>query len=622
MATTQRVGSIYEVGINGVGYMLADNPQRPVRRQTGVLDTQPPGSDDPLSERIGRYDFIGASDWTGGEGQEMLDRPRSDVTRYAYSEGVDPFTVPGRVTCLPEMGLLDASSYATQRVITTNPGPIIWRQTSATELTHTLSGVDTTFTAVGAGSITGLATDGEYWYTANTTGIRRGNTAANPGADWSTVNARDVAWIGDRLGALTADTPPAFTTLSTVGVEENAGGWAAHPDSVIRGLCGGDGFAWWGVITPDDSDLCHIHYWQVDSDPINHGIALVLPPGETVGAMFFYLGNVFIRTVRGTLNGYEVKIYRCVPSDGVLTPSVAVQEIMPTSASSGATYGGFAGQSKFVAFGWTGMETDGANGIGVIDLETGGYARWYATTTTTAALVYVSQYSNDFIITVAGAGLYGPSTITSSDDLVTGFLITSTSDLGTPALKHLDEIQVSTLPLPSGASLAVAYSVDGGANYTTLDTYTTAAATRHFTQLTTEVKSASFRMRATLTPTVDESQAPTVTSFLAKTHATGIVDEIIELPINCEDHIADVNGAILAEDSGPGKGMARYRALRALIGTKVEFQDVDWKHTGTTTIQEVVAVESTAVQIFNSNRQVNDVTNHVAVVTLRSPYDA
>jgi len=206
-----------------------------------------------------------------------------------------------------------------------------------------------------------------------------------------------------------------------------------------------------------------------------------------------------------------------------------------------------------------------------------------------------------------------------------GILHTSTSDLATPADKLLDEIALSTLPLPTSggaSSVEVEYSINGGSSYTSLATHSTAAATQHSTELSTAVVSPSLRLRVTLTPTGDGTNKPTITSVLAKMHATGITDEIVELPVNCEDYISDVNGSPLAEDSGPGEGMTRYRALQALIGTKVAFQDVDWKTTQTTSLVEVVGVESTSVHVFNQNRMLSDVTAHVAVVSLRRPYTA
>jgi hypothetical protein len=637
VATTQKAGSIYEVGINGVGYMLADNAQRPVRRQTGVLNTQAPGSDDPLSERIGLYDFLGMSDWTGGEGQDMLDRPRSDVTRYFYSEYVDPFTVPGRLACQRVVTQVVSSSYddaADSPAYLTNSGlvgsgGVFYLQTSATQLTDNEG---TAFSTGLAGDMVGLAFDGRYWYASDQASVRRNNSSANPGSDWSTENVMEIAWCSDRLvGSTNSTLPSTLYEFSSTGTATAV--TTAHPAANFStlGLAGGDGYVWYGVNqSGTESGSSSIYFYQVDAEPAHAGIALQLPEGEVVHALFYYLGNLFVSAhVAGYQSGGAITyinshVYRCVhQGNGTLIPQLIIETMYPIVAR-------FAGSSKYVAIGWSVMTRNNDPGIAVIDLETGGVARWAASTAGSAdACRGVVPFDNGFAFRVnvtgggAGGGAYWSpmpnTTEATSVDFTTGVLETSTSDLGTPALKHLDEILVSSLPLPSGSSIAVQYSIDGGANYTTAATFTTASATQHSIKLATAVVAASFRLKVTLTPNVAGDAAPTVTALLAKTHATGIVDDIIELPINCEDHIADVNGSILAEDSGAGKGMARYRTLKALIGTKVEFQDVDWKVTGDAELWEVVGIEATAVQVFNPARQVNDVSNNVAIVTLRRP---
>lgn len=619
MATNEKVGSIYHVAIGAVGYMLADRPERKVGRQAGILDTQPPGSDDTFERRIGRYDFIAQTDWTGGEGQEQADRPASDSTRYFYSEGVDPFSTPGQLSCLPATEQTDASTFAGQRIVTI--GSDTYRITSTTELTHVDSaGTATTFTAAGAATISDVATDGEFWYTGNGANIRRNNSAADPGSDWSTVNAQWLAWIGDRIAALTLAPDPTFTTLDTTGTEENAGGWVTHTDGFTLGLCGGDGYAWWGVYSASTSVQNHVHYWQVDSDPLNHGVALVLPPGEVVTYMMYYLGNVFMRTKAAAPSGETVRIYRCVSNgDGTLIPSVVAE--MDVASGSNGGFGGFAGAGKFVAFGWSNMQGGGENGIGVIDLETGGFARWHASnsTATSSDEVFVTYLDGTFAHTVGGTG-GGLFEVDDSGAFRTGLAETSTSDLATPVLKHLDEIRASFLPLAASTSLDVDYSTDGGSTYNTgIDSADQGTGqTSTFVAFGATTRSPNFRFRVTLNPT--GVATPTLTALIAKTHATDIADEVIVLPINCNDVIADVNGTTIAEDSGPGKGLERYRTLRDAVGETTEFQDVDWPDTNLTRFYEVVAVDESSWGAYSPNRARRDEVDNVALVTLRRAY--
>lgn len=622
MATAnQKVGSVYEIGIEGVGYMLSDNPERPVRRQTGVLDTQPPGSDDPLSERIGRYDFIGQSEWTGGEGQDLADRPSSDVTRYYYSEGIDPFQFPGSITLLPTFPQQLSDTYANLEMVVVGTDLLV--RTADAEYTQISSAGTPTAVATALTSTntrTSFATDGANWYLTNGSDIHSGTSGA-AGSAWSTEDVTIIRWCGDRLmGADTAASPEEIVSFSPTGTGTVV--TTVRAGYTVEDITGGGGYVWYTASPSSSATGSYVGYWQVDSDPTNAGIAFEFPPGEHVVTLFYYLGNVFVGVVANVGSSFEGKVYRCVPSDGILTPQLVMENLDALS------HPRFAGAGKFVAVATRSMQRDGDTGIIVIDLETGGYARWYALDGAVDAgfdQMYVVNWLGDFAVSLDTVGVYGRDATdhTSPSYVASGFLETSASDLATPALKHLDEIAISTKPLPGTgtiASVAVAYSIDGS-NYTTLDTYDTAFLTQAATELETAVTAPSLRLRATLTPgSVGATERPSVTTLLAKTHATGIVDEIIELPINCDDYIANIHETVIAEDSGPGKGMARYRALQELIGEKILFQDVDWKFTGETCLCEVVGVESTSVQVFNQNRNLNDVAGHVAVVTLRSPH--
>lgn len=634
MATAlEQVGSIYEVGIEGVGYMLSDSPARPIRRSTGILDTQPPGSDSPLSDRIGRYDFVASTDWTGGEGQEMANRPASDPTRYDVSEGVDPFHTPGQLTCLPEP--------ANVRTVTTdltndsfNPGlvgagPTFYVQTGTDNLRKNNTG--SAFSTGLAGDISGLAWDGEYWYATDDASVRRNNTNADPGADWSTTNVVEIAWCGDRLVGNTGFNAGAPTVyeFSPAGVATAIPG--AHQTNVLMsGLCGGGGYVWYGAFAAGNI-LGRIYFWQRDSSPTNAGVAFDLPDDEVPCGLLYYLGNVFVATGKvaypGSVSAIVAnRIYRCIHNgDGTLTPQLVCE--LPL----GYRRIWFAGSGKYVAFS-SDAGSGVPGGVGIIDLETGGFVRYWAEAGLGGA--WTDGKAHGVIVfdngiawrvdttTGTGGGVWwipdADSDVIDTTTKMTGTLETSISDLATPALKHLDEILVSTLPLPAGTSVAVSYSTDGGATYTAAATFDTDGDTQHSVELATAVVAASFKLKLTLTPSGDDT--PTVTALLAKTHATGITDQIIELPVNCLDTIAGVHGTVIAEDSGPGKGMERLRALEALIGTKILFQDVDWKTTQQTSLCEVVGVESTSVNVFNQNRNVSDVTGHVAVVQLRRPY--
>ena len=87
-ADNTAVGHRYQVGINGVGYMLADHPEKgdEYRRQVIPLDPQRLAtSDTPFSEAIERYSFAAADTWESGSCG-----PRSLGTRCTSRLGTPP----------------------------------------------------------------------------------------------------------------------------------------------------------------------------------------------------------------------------------------------------------------------------------------------------------------------------------------------------------------------------------------------------------------------------------------------------------------------------------------------------------------------------------------------------
>jgi hypothetical protein len=610
------VGSVYEIGLNEQGYMLADTPARPVTRQGGILDSQPPGSDAPLNERIGRYDFVGQVDWTGGEGQEMADRPASDTTRYWYSEGVDPFTTPGQLTCLPTVPRQLTDTYANLEMAVAGTNLLVRTADDEYKVIDSAGSATTVATTVVSTKVKmSLASDGVNWYITDGSDIHRGTFGA-VGAAWSTENVDLIAWCSDRLmGADNTASPEELISFSPAGVGTVA--TTARVGETINSICGGDGYVWYGATQDGASAGSYVGYWQVDSSPTNVGTAITLPPNEFVTTLFYYLGNVFIGVLNYTGPNFEAKVYRCVPSEGVLTPQLLADGL------NAFVHPRFAGAGKYVAVTSGSMNLDSDAGLMVIDLETGGYARWHTTNAAQSGFeqMYVVNWLGDFAVSLDTDGVWGrDSGDFSSPTYVTGFFITSTGDLGTPALKFLDEVLVSSTPLPASTTIRADYSTDGGSTWTTAVTSSTTGATRAAATLSTSVTSSAYRFMVVLTPSA--ATKPTLTGVLAKTHTTGIVDEIVTLPINCEDTVANVHGTTIAADSGPGKGMERYRTLRALLGTKVTFQDVDYQMTDDASLWEVIGVDSTLVNVFNQLRNLNDQTAHVAVVTLRRPYSA
>ncbi|MBA3403981.1 MAG: hypothetical protein H0U13_04710, partial [Gemmatimonadaceae bacterium] len=549
--------------------MLADHPEQQYRYQRQTVQLNPERlatGNTPFSESIERYTFIPHDNWTGGAGQLYLDRPESDPSRYYYSEWINPFEL-GELTCLPIPEQHVATTYVNGTVSCQSAvvaGSAVYVQTGNSQLTHqaTNVGAETAFSTGLAGTIRDLATDGTYWYATDGATIRRNNAAANPAADWSPADVTEIEWVGDRLAGIdNVAASPEFVDFSSAGVETVR---FTFPGATLRGICGGDGYVWWGV---NRGDTGVINTWQLDA-VAGSTIALTLPAGETVDNLFFYLGNVFLTSRTDDL---RIKLYRCVPSEGRLTP----QFIVETEAFGQNYPVQFAGLDRFVAFSWGSMHRSPESGIGVIDLESGGYARWQGAAGANGLFGWpvsaVVKWQGDFGFVVSTAtgtvgGFYGSD---ATPVLNPGFLETSVSDLATNVTKILDSVSLTTKPL--NGTVQMFYSKDTNGSFVSLGTLSGAAATS--ASLSAAVSGSSFGFKMLMTPT--GSVGPTVKLLSAKSHTLGLVDQVVVIPVDCTDERSGLNG-MLTPDSRRGRGREIARTVESLCGSNVYFQDVDW----------------------------------------------
>jgi hypothetical protein len=578
------VGSIYEIAINGTGYMLADTPERPYDRQVGVLD--PPrfatGST-PFNEAIERYNFVGQVDWTGGAGQDRLDRPRSDEARFDESEGVNPFE-DGKLQLLPASETELADAYATPLAVVASE--ILFITTADGELSAIDDPGDTptVFSITGAAAPLDMTSDGTYWYYADGANVFRNSSAADPGTAWSTLNAYLVEWCSDRIAVAytNGSSEAVLSTLAPDATEEVASGrFQFNPGSTIKAITAGDGYIWFAV---ERSGISSIFAWKLGSDE-SYFTALTLPAGQKVTALGFYLGNVLVRaTEPGTTKAY---IYRAVPAEGRLTAEVIV-ELDDTGVDHGT--GAFGGDDRYVLFSWKAMTSGGRSGLGAIDLSTGGWVKWiYADSdSATGNVLSIVQWEGRTAFTVAGYG----TVLEGTTPLSSGWLKTSISDLGSALTKALDEIKVILDPLPSGGSVALEYTLDEGSSFTSAGTSASTAGTKSASwDVVTQAPSIGLKVTLGASAT-----SPVVRATQIKLHALPISDQILVVPINGARELTGLNGQVLPPAPS---GQARARVLESLAGSRVRLQDVDWPVTQTASIWEVVGVRTVSVGTWN-----------------------
>lgn len=608
-----RVGSVYEVAINGVGYMLADRPDKDGwQRRVIPLDPQRLATGDtPFSEAIDRYTMIGHTDWSDGAGQKLADRDTSSKRAFWSSTGINPFEV-GRMQLLPTTSVLVESLF--EPCLATVAGGELFVTTETGELSYLADPGDTpaAFTITGCGLITSLCSDGRRWYASDGSNIYTNDDATDPGSAWSASNAKVMAWCSDRL--LIARTDGTSTTPNVVAVmnyttgAENGTPWSYEIETDIRSITSGDGYAWWAAAR---SDRSVVYAWQLGSADAPF-VALELPAGQDIQAVGYYQGNVFVRaSEQTTATDKRAIIYRCAEQNGQLSPTRVLDIDDDTVDHS---LGAFAGDDRFVYFSWAGMDTE--SGIGAIDLSTGGWAKWHKATAGTGVVRSIAPWFGRALFTVDGEGAsYEAAPVGGNDSSVaSGVLTTSVADLGTSMRKQFHRIDLSFDPLPAGATITVGYSTDAGNSFTDLDPVESAGA--KFATWPVSAESDTIALRFTLTH--GSTTTPVVRSATVRAHPVGIADQVLVLTINCADRVAGMNGRELTE-SAPGAGIRRAAALEALVQTRVRVQDVDWPITGVAQTYDLVAAESTRVGVFTPHvaHQTHDLHT---TLTLRRSY--
>lgn len=614
-----KVGSLYEVAINGVGYMLADHPRySPVEGDTSYsrrvvpLDTPRFATGEtPFSQAIDRYTLIGSNDWTGGAGQSFYDRDASSPSAFAGSSQVNPFE-PGQLTLNPLT--ISSSTYtgAGKVFLAVASGILFLAQTGSVQWLADPTDVSlTSFVIAGAGAPVDFTSDGRYWYYTDGSNIYRNNTTASAAA-WSAIDAQIIEWCTDRI--VIARKAGSSTVPNVVEVVDYTSGAAVggtetftfEEETNVRSITSGDGYAFWAATRGDKSV---IYSWKLGSTD-SYLVAFQMPQGAEARSISYYQGNVFIRASEVTDTGYRTVIYRAATSEGKLIP-VRVME-MPDSTLRGAD-GDFAGDDRFVYFSWSNADIAGPltfAGIGAIDLATGGFCKWLIGGKGTVRSIV--QYGSRTAWSWDDGTTGGFEFEDSGEGVGSGYLDTSRWDLGTGLRKVYERVDLRFDPLPVGSSITVQTSVDGGVTFAALGTANTTGSTAASFYLGREADTVSLRLF--MSPGAGLI-SPIIRSATIRAYPIGLADEVVELSVNCADQVTGLNNRPLPEN-GPGAGALRARLLESLASTRVQLQDIDWALTKMTQLYTLVAVDVSSVGVFNShvNRQSQGM---VARITLR-----
>ena len=610
------VGPIYDIGINGVGYILADNPEKTIEYRRGTLSLDPQRFADGSTEfyrNIERYWIQPQGDFSGGAGQKFMDRDRSDRSKFYLSEDLDPFTVTGEMK--PVLGWRNYLA-STPDGLATVVGDYIFVATTTSAIAYNNDGLpnggggtwttlstiaDTTGTIP---AIEDMTSDGKSWYIATGRSIIRG-LLASPGADWTANDATRVKWAAGRICAAvksgTSTTGNNFITYTDSGTAE-----ATHlslPENWTIELGGtAGGFFYFAAYAGTQGS---VYAWKLGLDeggqPFIPFIAWDLPRGLIPIGIGAEGDQVWVRTYQpeGSGSGAQ-RLYRGVPGqDGNLTPFlIANLPVLDVIRRSGITS---IGDIVFVG-GPAAASDEGV--IGAVSLTTGGYTTWFKRLRPWAVVAWQGQLAQ----VTTGAGLYVQDGNASPDLTPVPWINFSIVDGNSVLDKVFDTVTLATRPLTAGQSIAIYTSTDQGDSYQLLATMSGAGLTKQSFPVMKKAESLGIRLQFTGSPTLQFMQL--------RFHQLGLADSIVVVPIACSDNLSGNNGAALAEN-GPGVGQRRARTLEQLSQQRVLFQDVDFPWTGSAEVYELVNTETISTVGMPEARLGHKNWSLIVAVTLR-----
>jgi len=451
---------VWDVEIGGRPYMLDLGSDAYLvafeqRLRDSVDQGNVPGENSISSQGLWRR----AQDtWHLGAGQYWADTQESQYGRFYRSVGVDPFTVKGELSLLP-IADVDVYNLEPNPFLCRADGRLYYAAGDDLVFTSDLAGIATP-TPVSGGwtnDISGMASDGYNVFTTHgSEGVYRTDAGVTTAVHYvSNINASAIGYVKGRLmvggGGTGADKSKLWNiTPPNNPPANNPSAFFKHPNA---------NFAWVAFAEGPNHIYCAghsgsesiIYRTQVKADGTALDVPVVagtLPMGEVVSDMYGYLGFLFIGTNKGV---------RMATADQ--NGDLVFGAVIPT----GSTVRGFAGDDRFVYFGWT-AHPSGSCGAGCIDLafltraNTPAYCSWVYLAAAFDPVLDLEIFEDKLVFGVANYGIaVEKTTLVSSGELETGAWT-----WGIPDVKIVAKMDGRHNPLPETNTVRMAVKVDDG----------------------------------------------------------------------------------------------------------------------------------------------------------------
>jgi hypothetical protein len=575
---------------------VQQGPDEDPKHQRGSLPLFPDRlatTDTPFAQSINRYSFASNDAFDGGEGQNFLHRPSSDVKAFKDGTSIDPFD-PGRLRVGPSVAQERDTGYANPLLTVVDDTIYVLAGTDELDYAAALSTWSTLASitdTTGAVTISDLTSDGVFWYAATGRSVIRGTTT-DPAADWSAQDAVSVQYAAGRIMAAvkagSSSTPNRLTTLTDVGAEELTNGHVTFPEghSVLLG-----GVAQGQYFFADSAGTSgSVYSWRLGVDESgNYHIPIsvwTLPAGSTPIAIGVAGGMVWVQAKEGGSD--DLILYQGVPSD---RGQLVVLKNAELAGGGDAPRGTIIEWFERALMTWPDIGT--GPGLGAVGLASGGFVNWVDSGVAADDTHDLGVWLGQPVFTDSNGKVF----VLADTRATTGWVTTSVADGGSSLDKVWDEVTMLFEPLSTGESIDVEISQDGGDSYISLGSVTGAGTTYFSWAL--GVSSRSLSVKIILNGA--SGTAPVVTLVQSRYHPLGLADGVLVLPVVCADQQRGLNGSALPENH-KGRASETARELEALAQTRVRVQDIDWPYTGVAETYEVQNIGTTLTWVQNKGK--------------------